>query len=791
MNALRRAVRCWIRRPGAPIFSCVALALTMTVGSTVASVLSAIFDRPLAVSRPDTLYDIIGSGRNHRPLPLLLRTTDYEEVVRRLKGSAIESTVAAAPMPNAAVRGPAGDHPALGEIVTENYFAVLRPSALLGTPDSQQKAFAAISARTWQRVFNGDPGVLGRTMWVNGVPFVVTAVLAPEFRGIVFPAAYAPDFWVSLEHAGVIRRDMLVVLVKARSAPGVAPAAAVADLTRATKFLEERQVLGRETKVFARPGGLAALPPGIETWAGTAAVSIAIAAAALLVIACLNVAMVMLAAAFDGRMEEATRLALGRGRGRALLDSLAEPFLLAATAGSLALGLSSLTTEVIARQRPEVGLGMTVVVGAGIDGNVAACVAACIAIVTLGCAVLPAMRLANVDAARLLASGTYSVTRHRPRFGVEDAVLVVHLTASVVLVCLAIELVAGLARQRAEGLGFQPNGLAFTRVRQAGGRTPGDVVDHLVTAVRAHPEIEACAAARALPFEGDISCGTALLDGASHRACRIDVGEGYFAVLRTQVLLGVPPRTQPVGSGALPVSVSASAARALWPNGAALGATFLFEGRAMQLAAVVEDAELGGAADRHSPVVYAPLSPDAGGDLFVVARGRRTAADAVRGVQDAIRSLPAGVAATAPTSFAAHLDLGPLYPLRVAVAVGSVLAAVALCVSALGLYSTLAWATARRSREFAIRAAVGAAPRHLAMSAVGREVLLVAMALGVGLWLAGRLTHVLGVLVSQHFAADAVAVLTTTALVLVPTVLACLVPARRAWRASPAAVLRE
>jgi putative ABC transport system permease protein len=642
----------------------------------------------------------------------------------------------------------------------------------------------------WRSLFGEDPSVVGRKIEVNGVPLSVAAVLDPSFRGIIFSAAYTPEIWVSADGAGIVPRASVAVLMKARSAPGVPAARALAALNSATAFLQARRILGPETRVFARPGGVAHVPPGIELWARTAAAYVAVAAAALLVVACINVAMVLLSSSIERRVEYATRVALGAGRWSTVRDALAEPLLISTIAGALALVFAWGAAAAIAAQRPEVTQGVAVVVAPSIDSRVALFVAVAVALAALCCAIAPAWAVGRADVAPLLAGGA-AVTRRRPRLRIEDLLLVFHLTATVVLVCLAIELVAGLVRHRTEDLGGRTERLAFARLRPVPAGPALYRAGQMLAALRQRPEIGDAALSSALPFEGEPGCQSAIVDGDAHRACSLAVGDGYFATVGVRILRGRAPVVFTAEGEDPAAVVSAAASAAWWPVRDPIGQRFMFGGRQLRVAAVAEDVELGAAVARTMPVVYLPLEADAGAAVYALARGRRDARGAAQAIQATVRDAASGFAATQIMTFSAYLDRGPLYPLRLASTAASAVAGIALLVSTFGLYTVLMRATARRRKEFAVRTSLGATAPLLARAAIGREIVIVALALALGLWMAWGATAALNAAVSRDLRFDWTASVAAALLVAAAALLACIVPARRAWRQPPAVVLRE
>lgn len=791
MSQVAPGLRRWIGHPWRRVFACLALGLAMAACSIVTSVISALFLRPLQVPHPEDLLDVVSTGPGLRVTPLIMKATEYLELEDHIDRTRLEGVAAAAPLVDAVVRGAGGSHAMLGEVVSENYFRVLRPDVQLGAADGRDDAAVAISARAWHQLFGADRHVVGRPLVVNGVPFKVSAIMAPGFRGIVFAASYEPDFWVSLRAGLLVRMDALDVVTKARAAPNVHPANAIAALDSALGFFNERALVGRGMRVFARPGALASLPPGIEVWAQGAATSCGAVAVGLLAIACVNVAMVLLAFGMDRRVDTATKVALGARWATTVRESLADAVTITTIAAVMATGLCGIAGWMISRQAPEIARGVTVAVTAGVDGVVVLTVAVIVVVVTIACALLPSRRLTSLAAARVLVDGGISVTRRRKGLGIEDVTLLAHMIASVVLLCLAVELGGSFARQRVADRGFQAEGVAFARLRPLDSVRAVSVVDRILETLRSDAGVEVSAVTKALPFESENRCRRLAVGSVSHVACRQGVGPGYFETVRTGVLLGEvspPPSSQ---EHVIPVAVNVAATKTFWPNQSPLGAVFQYDGRSMQVTALVEDVDFGGSAGLTMPTIYAPVSEADAADVILIARGRTGTRDALQALQRIGRAFAPDALVTEPESYAARIERGPLYPLRLSAALGAAVAAVAMFISTCGLFSSLACSTTRRTREFAVRSSVGAPPWSLIGSAIGRELLLVATALGTGLWLAWQVSRVLSVQVSRFFVFEWATGLSVVAVVVVLAGIASLLPAGRVLRTAPASVLRD
>jgi len=794
--AYSHVVRRWRQRPLLPLAAAVSLGMTLAVNSTVFAIVNALFLRPLPVTSPETLFDIVGEARGFRPSQVIAPYDDYEQIVRQRDSTVIEGVAGSAPLLRAVVAAESGSQVVMGEIVSPDYFRLLGIRPILGRLGGAalEAEDAVISERLWRTVCGEDPQVIGRHLRVNGLPFVVRAIAPRHFRGLVFSSIYAADVWIPAANAAVLLRGApLWVQMKARCVPGTTLAVASATVAHAAHELVDARILGPGTKIFAQPGGVARLSPGIELWARTLAFWVLVGSGLMLGIACVNVAIALVSSGVDREPEIALRHTLGAPRWRLLVELLTEPIMLACAGGIVGLACSYLSVMVLAGERPELTPGVVVSVDPRIDWRVAVFTAAAVCLTALLCGIWPTRHLARTDVRTTLSGGPF-VTRRRDRWRADDIIVVAHVGATVVLVVVAVQLCTKLLERRSADLGFRQTSLAFTHVES---RDPRGIsqqeLDRLLDRLRSKAAVEAVTTSESIPFGGEVEvrCGVVNVEETSSNGCDTVVGPGYFDVLGIPLMVGRDFYREEHTKGNTSVVISTTAASLWWPGRNPLGRTFLYKNRPMTVVGVVRDVDHGVPKNQRMPFLYLAQGGGPDRDVYVLARGRGQGRTTAMALREALRECGEDLTATPVMPFADYMQNGPLYPLRFASAIAATVAGTALSISVFGLYAVVARTTGRRRREFAVRRAMGADAWHLLKAGLGREVIVITAGVAGGLSGAWATTAALSKSVFSDLRLGWPTACLVTVIVLSTAGAACVQAVRRSWRADPAVVLRE
>jgi predicted permease len=789
------------------VFTAVAvasLALGIGANSALFSLADAILFRPLpGIREPDRLA-AIASGPQTYP--------DYRDY--RDGSSSWEGLAAFRERPVSL--GVGGDaRLARVAVVSGNYFAVLGAPAARGrtilpgddAPGAGQRV-AVISHAMWQRDFAGDPGVLGRTIELNGASFTIVGIAAAGFRGprvIGNPAAWIPiNSWPSIATGEFLQLDIesrtwgwLSVIGRLR--PGV-------DLRRADRELD---VLAERLRQLHRPPSRGPaeveLRPAVQTVMGTnahgptvqfMAVLAAIAGIALLV-ACANVANLQLSRAAARGREIGVRLALGAGRPRIVRQLVTENVVLAALGGVAALAVSRLMIRWVSSVSLPGGVSIADVVG-DLSGRALGftLVVACAVGITFGLA--PALQASKPDLVGALKDGRGASARSGLRL--RNA-----LVASQIALCLVLLAGAGLfLRSLREALrvdlGFQPSGVAVATFHL--GLQRYDAVraqafqDRLAARLRTLPGVDAVAWARTLPFGGDDGI-TVRADGRSYAPGEVPevsvtyVGPDYFRMLHIPIVRGraVDERDR-AGAPGVAVISETMAAR-IWPGQDPIGRQF---NGGITVVGVARDIRFADLVGRTGPFLYGAL-PQVMGTLGLepVSLAVRATRDLGR-VHEAIRAEARAIDARVPVIEPRSLDdqiAAVLLPQRVGATLLTLFGALTLILAAVGVYGVLASAVARRTREIGIRVALGARPGHVVAMVLRQSLAVVAAGIAIGLLLALGAARGIGSLLVGVRPGDPITFALTAAALVAVGIAASYAPARRATRVNPTEALRQ
>jgi putative ABC transport system permease protein len=673
-----------------------------------------------------------------------------------------------------------------------------------------------LSDRLWHRL-GGDPDLVGGTLALDGRPFRVRGVLPP---GVAFPPGI--DLWMPLlldlgpaRQPGRDRHDLTVV---ARLKPRVGRGAA-----------------GRELAAIASPGRvrvtlLADWVVGAEPQSRTL---LALAAALLLgLLATCCVANLLISRAAGRGRELALRAALGAGRGRILRQLGTEGALLAVLAAVLALPLATGALALVrerfsalaelanaageggAAARPGASFAAARLAGLALDGRAVGFFLAAAAVAAVAVGLAPALAASRVE----LGTAARSAAPHTPRRSrrLRDALVVTEIAVATLLLVGAGLATRSYLRLRAVDPGFSADPLLTAELALTGERYPPDARRALSAALEARlgrlPGVQAVGSTSFSPWSGAHpdppfavtwrppgAPGAPGARGARARTVAAEwrsVSPGFFATLGVPLLAGRPPR----GEGdVFEVAIDRSLARLWWPGGGALGERLDLgdpERPATIVGIVGEIADIAPDAPPRS-TVFLPYPRRPWRTLTLVVR---TAGDPARLAGAVRRTIAAGVGSADSAGGAGDLPIAFVRPLahrraaslaapRASLLLLTLFAVLALALAAIGVYDLLAAGVGERTPEIAVRMALGARPRGVLVLVLRRGLLLSGLGVTAGLLAAAQLARSLPAVLYATSPTDALSYAATALLLLAMALAAGLLPARRATRIAPAAVL--
>ena len=695
----------------------------------------------------------------------------------------------------------------IGQLVSGNYFSMLGVGAALGrtllAADDAAPAGAPVvvlSHTAWQSHFGADSSIVGKTIRVRGHALQVVGVAAARFGGL---GDVPLDFWAPLTMNDMLfdgdtltsdRADVLSVVGRLR--PNVATGQAEAWLTswmRARRLEARGRDVPAGAQVLSRATGIALSPEFALFFAPIAAAFMLV-----LLIACANVANMMLARGMARQRELGIRLSLGAARGRLVAQLLTESVLLALPASAIGFVISRLTIDggvrlMFRTMSAEIVPYMRVVPLAP-DGRVFLfmVVGALSAAVLFG--LVPALQSTRPNVVQA-TRGDFD-TAFRPS-RLRNALVVGQVTVCVVLLICAGLLLRNVARLQRLHLGLRTAGV----VRLDAQERPG-VRARVLDVLGTRRDVRLLAAATDPPFGRRFPTIVAGgVDGHTAPTFYDFVTASYFDILEIPVVRGRNFTIDEERVDAPVAVVSQGTARAFWPDKEPVGQTLRFPvdtihgtrsrfatRRDFRVVGVVPNVALGTIIDPFdAPVVYLPRSAHAGG-MALLAR--------VSGPTDAaMRRIDAALARLAPESVEdihtldAYMAAG-VYPFRAAYWIAGVLGAIALLLTLTGVYGVLSYVVAQRRKELGIRVALGASPSMVVALVMRECIRLAACGLALGTLLALGVSRIFAANIVRLDTFEPVAFVGGTLLVLASTVVAAYVPSRRAGTVDPLEALR-
>ena len=793
LQDLRYAIRALRRNPGFAAIAVLTLALGIGANAAIFSVLHGVVLRPLEFHEPGRLVRVFGgssgmstfSGPNFEDLRA--EATVFEELVaystelRTLTGLESAERIAMA-------------------TVTADFFRVLGRSPVLGrefVPEEMEPGrhqVAVVSHGFWQQRLGGDAAVLGGTMVLDGEVHTIVGVAPPDFD---YPAGRA--VWVPLAREGMfLGRGAIWLNVLGRFRPGVTPETAARDVERVTAQLVAEHPENANLRTTIRP------LHDVEVGEMRTPLLILLGAVGLvLLIACANVANLLLARAASRAGEIGLRVALGAGRRRLVRQFLTESLVLALLGGAAGLLLASLGTRLLLALSPA---WLPRVEDVTVNGTVVGFTLVVTVLTGVLFGLVPAVQVARADLRRLLAEhGPAGLGgRNRMRGG-----LVIAQTGLAVMLMIG----AGLLLRSFAGLmqvdpGFRTERVLAFGVSLPEAGYPGDpetreFYRQLLDRVGSMPGVESAASVLAAPMSGmdfNISfevAGRPPLPPGQNQGLQVRIASpDYFATVGIPILRG-RGFTGFDREDASPVAlINEAAVRAFFPGEDPLGQTIVFGWTrddvqvTGEVVGVVADVRQFGLASEPVAEVYLAHAQVPNASMTVVARAAGDPLTLVPGIRAELQGLDPSLAAGRFRTLEQDMSASAAQP-RFYMLLLAIFAAVALVLASIGIFGVTSYTVSQRTREIGIRMALGADPSAVLRQVVGRAVALASVGVALGLAAAGALTHVLSSLLYGVSATDPL----TYALVALAfgtvAALASLLPARRATRVDPLVVLRS
>ncbi|MEZ5317809.1 MAG: ABC transporter permease [Vicinamibacterales bacterium] len=812
------ALRSLRRTPGLTLFVVMTLALGIGMTVTPFSMADALVFRPYPVPHPGNVVTLVGTSRENRfdlfshreYLDIRANTTSYDDVL------ASTALVAVGFSPDVGM--PARVRTAM--MVSGNYFRALDVEPTLGRAFRDDEdavrgrdAVAVLGPDFWRHEFDGDPSVVGRTIRLNGRAFTVIGVAPEAFTGMLLFSR--PDVYVPLAMADAFStnprkdffrdRDDREVSVKARLKSGVSLASARSELAAlATRFErdypEETADRGAavRTRIEMRTQGDA-----VE-W--KFAVIFSVLGIVVLLVACTNVAGLLLSRARTRRREIAVRLALGAGRFRLIRLLLTESLILgcAGGLGGLAVGYGGITLL----RRFSIPSELPVEIPFRMDGRMLTASLVLALGSALVCGLAPALQSSRADVVTGLKSADVDEPGQRRLWG-RSALVVAQVAMSLMLLTASFLMFRGFHRAFLQGTGFPTDHLLLAsfdpRLLQYDADHTEQFYTRLAERVRGVPGVQRVTLTQNPPLGlEDFERVAFVPDGLEMPRNRetFDVsmdtiGEDYFETLGIPVVRGRGFLASDTADAPRVAVINEALARRYWPDGDAVGRRVRLDDASATPVEIVgvartikyRDGDPGG-----TPFLYMPRTQRQVSRLVLMVRARASMADPIAlmpAVREIVHALDPNMPMLQARSYDDLMRYSTVDGPGVAVRLVGTMGGGGLVLAVAGLYGLVAYSASRRTREIGIRIALGAVVGDVLRLVMGRGLALVGLGTLIGLALGFGVEQLMNAMLFHAGGVDLVAYLVVVPSMCLVTMLATYVPARRASRIAPTQALRQ
>ncbi len=864
LRDLRLAVRALARSPGFTAMAVLTLGLGIAANTAIFTVVREIVFSPRPYPDEAQVVQLYTRNAKHPDRFRLFSYPTYADIRDQSAASNVFSGLLAHNIATVGLGEDGASRRAFAAVVSSNYFETFEVPLVRGRaflPEEERPGSApavVIASHLYWKKRGFDPGLVGSVIRINERPYTVVGIAPEHFSGTAMlfgPELYLPlGCYDQIAHASraearrsLERRDAYELYVVGRLKPGVTAAAAAAVLEAVAVNLEQAYpAQQRDQTLLLRPLPRMSISttPADEGGLATLGATLSGLAAMVLLIACMNLANMLLARGLARRREIAIRLAVGGSRGRIIRQLVTEGIVLSLAGGGLGFLIGLASTDLLAASLAT-HMPVALFLRGGADPIVFVATLGFCALATLLFALGPALRLARADLVTDLkekAGEDPAGWRHRwvprnPLVAAQIALSLALLTAAGLFIRAALEagnVETGFAADSTllvemdASLGGYDQARSLELYRAAGDR------------LSALPGVRSASIAATVPFglfsinrpvqragaapAPDSHPATAA-EGLAFNARWNGVGADYFTTMGLPLLRGRAfSKAEAEMTGAPPVAIVDEAlARRLWPEGDALGQRFQWAEPGVPTEAGGGSGTMGASSNvgrrdddpesveivgivpatrwelferRAGGVVYVPFAQDPQSNVFFHVRatspgaGGETATGEL--VRRQLRAAAPGVPVFAVETFGQHLDGSPqLWVVRAAAAMVLVFAAVALALAVVGVYGVMAYSVARRTREIGIRSALGAAPGEV-LGMVMRSGLVMTLGGAIpGLVVAFGLGRVLAGMLFEVSPSDPVAFTVAPTVLAAAALLACWLPARRAARVDPVQALRH
>ena len=813
---LRFAFRQLRKSPSFAITAILTLALGIGANTAIFSVVNSILIKPLPVENPQQLMSLV-PRENNGPLQQNLSWNEMKEI-RRQGGHSFSQVIASTiGLDGLAVQGQQPQR-IMTTYVTGNYFSALGLSPAAGrlflSSEGEvigQDPVIVLSYDYWKKSFNGDRSVVGRPVTVNGHPFTIVGVAPKGFHGaqsFIIPAAYLPLSEIPIDGTTADALNTwqyrgLSVLGRLR--PGVTAKQANLELNLITQsIMRQHPDVEKRLGIEAYPETSLRLNPGDpNTMVIMAGLFLSLAVMVLL-LACVNVANLVLVRATVREREMAIRTALGARRSRLVAQMVTESVTLALMGGAMGVLLGMWASYALGHVDLHADLPLALTFEFDWRIFLYSLAIALLAGVVVG--IVPALRIAKANVNTVLHEGGRGVTRGR--HWLRDSLVALQIAASLVLLVIAGFFVRSLSAVQTMDFGFKPDHVVnFVVDANEIGMSDAqsrDLAGNITARLLQIAGVDAVSHANSVPLGYFGNGDRPIIDGVPPPATATDLDSGfnvvapeYFNVMGIDILRGRAIGEEDNEHSRDVAVISESMAQKFWPNQDALGRTFRMgaeKDRKLEVVGIAHDAEfqMFGGGKKH-PYFYIPYAQHLKGNTLMVfqVRSERDALALIPTVEKTIHALaPQLPIFQVQTMRQGMYTVNGLLLFQIGASLAAVMGGLGLTLAVIGLYGVVSYTVGCRVHEIGLRMALGASRGSVFRMIYRQSMVIIGAGLGIGMALA-----ILAAQAAGSFVVVSVKDPSTYALVGMVLALAalasCYLPARRAMAVEPMAALRE
>jgi predicted permease len=811
---LRYAFRMLIKSPGFTLIAVLALALGIGANTAIFSVFNGMLWRPLPVKDAQQLVAVATKSRSV-DFPLNLSYPDFQDF-RQLK-TVFSDLIVYTPSP-VSLEAAGRPERAWVEMVSGNYFSVLGLEAVRGrtfAPDEGwvpgKDPLIVLGYKYWQHRFAGDASVIGRAVQVNGHAFTIIGVAPERYRGAYY--FLEPDFYIPITTINLLdptaadfltKRDVQDLRVLGRLQPGVSPAQAMA----AAEPIQRRLVAEfpdshKDLSLLVIPELSARPEPGLGGFMSTAVIVFMLLVGLVLLIACANVANLILARANARRKEIATRTALGASPWRMMRQLLTESVLLALCGGVVGLVFARWAAMALMSIRIPTDLPLRLF-DLRLDWRIFGFSFFAAAMTGIIAGLMPAIQASRTDLADTLkAGGRSGASEGHHRF--RDALVIAQVAVSLLLLACAGFFIRSLQNSAHVDMGFRVDHTLMLNVdlglqgytEERGQQFYKQVTDR----VKALPGVRDAAVASYIPMGYDASIVNVFPDGKvvddkskTETAFYDVVDSRYFRAAGVPVIQG-REFTEADSAKSLKVAiVNDTFATRIWPGQDPVGKIFRTEktGPPIQVVGLTHTGKYLFLYETAQSYVYFPMAQkySSGATFFV--RSTDDPAKLTASVRDQISQVDANLPVFGITTMEDHVRYGkPLLPARLGAMLVGAFGLLGLILASVGVYGVISYSVSQRTQEIGIRTALGAQRSNVLAMVLRQGMTMALIGTGVGVVLAFLLFRGLRTVLYGVQSTDIATLVAVSAVLLTVAFIASYVPALRATKVDPVVALRN